>query len=320
MPITPDEVKEEQFRAIFEFFWENPRMFIKAIAKLLRIKRDTASNRLIEALELVWFSKPQIRRKSFANFLEYVYFLKCKNPAEFFSKFVENENIIYHAVTGGPANLWVVSKKELDFECDTVLEGPRSDYHISFPPNQPWGTAIQNMRKMVEEFNPEDYEPDGIIKTRWNEYIEWDSEYEALFNEFNYDLRKAITPIIRKHLISWAKLDKWLKNLSTSCTVFTLYYPGTIKSYDPYLFMFETDYEDFMINLFSELPTSTWFFKVSNRLFMYAHVKREYVRVVNSQIDIRRLHIPHLVMDLLKKEVVKSEGHGIVECYWNSDP
>jgi len=30
----------------------NPRIFIKAIAKLLRIKQDTASNRLREAFEL----------------------------------------------------------------------------------------------------------------------------------------------------------------------------------------------------------------------------------------------------------------------------
>ena len=68
------------------------------------------------------------------------------------------------------------------------------------------------------------------------------------------------------------------------------------------------------------MKSPTWFFRVSNRLFMYAHVKREYVRVVNSQIDIRELQIPFLVRELFKKEVIRSEGHGIVECYWNSDP
>lgn len=319
MSLTPDEVKERQFRAIYEIFFENPRIFRKIIAKLLHVKRDTASNRIKEAFELVWLSKPQIRRRSYANFLEYIYFLRCRNTAEFFSKFVDNENIIYHAVTGGPANLWVVSRKELDFECDVLVGGLRSDYHISFAPDQSWETAIQNMRKMVVEFNPKDYKPEGIIKTHWTETVEWDSEYEALFREFNYDLTKPITPISRKHLISWGKVDKWLKNLSTYCTVFTLYYPGTISSYDPYLFMFETDYEDFLVNLFSELPTSTWFFKVSNRLFMYAHVKREYVRTVDSQIDIRELQIPFLVEELFNKDVIESESHGIVECYWNSD-
>ena len=320
MSLTPDDVKEEQFRAIYEFLSENPRIFIKKIAKLLKIKRDTASNRLKEALEQGWFSNPQIRRRSYANFREYTYLLRCENSAEVFSRFIDNENITYHALTGGPANLWVVSRKELDFECNTVLGGPRSDYHISFAPNQPWGTSMQNMREMVEVFNPKDYEPEGILKTHWNETIEWDSEYEKLFQEFNYDLRKAITPILRKHLISWGKLDKWLKNLSTSCTVFTLYYPGTISSYDPYLFMFETDYDDFLINLFSELPTSTWFFKVSNRLFSLAYIRREYMRVADFQININKLQIPNMITKLIKKGVIKTETHGIVECYWNSDP
>jgi hypothetical protein len=34
------------------------------------------------------------------------------------------------------------------------------------------------------------------------------------------------------------------------------------------MFMFETDYEDFIVDLFSELPTSTFFFKVANKLFV----------------------------------------------------
>lgn len=319
MPLTQEE-KERQYRAMYEAYYESPRIFKNKIAKLLHIKRSSASDRLKEALELGWLSKPQIRRRSYANLKEYTYFIKCKNPAEFFSEFVDNENIIYHALTGGCTNLWVVSREELDFQCNVSVKGLRSDYHISFAPNHSWETAIQVMRKMVEDFNPKDYEPEGIIKMHWNETVEWDSEYEALFREFNYDLTRPITPIIRKHCISWRKLDKWMKNLSKYCTIMTGYYPGKISSYDPYLFMFETGYEDFIINLFSELPTTTLFFKVSNKLFSLAYVKKKYMRVVNSQIHIRRLHIPNLVMDLLKRGVILSETHGIVECFWNSDP
>ncbi len=233
---------------------------------------------------------------------------------------MDKENIIYHATKQGATNLWVVSGKELNINCDKVVGGLRSDYHVSFAPNQSWETAIQKMRRMVEDFNPKDYEPEGIIKTHLNETIEWDSEYEALFKEFNYDLTKSIKKIMKKHLISWTKFEKWFKDLPRLCTVMTGYYPGKISSHDPYLFTVETDYEDFIVNLFSELPTTALFFRVSDQLFILAYTKREYVRVMDSQIHISKLQIPNLVTNLLERGTILSETHGIVECYWNSDP
>lgn len=316
------EEKEKQYRAIYEALWKNPRIFRKDIVKLLHTNYVSVNNRLEEAYTLGWLSKPQIRRRSSRNFGEHVYFLKCPDPPEVFSQFVGKENVVYHALCSGEMNMWVVARGNLNLpcECDALLEGLRSDYHVSFAPHQPWETAIQKMRKMIEGFNPKEYEPQRIIDILWDETMEWDSEYEALFREFNYDLSRQITPILRKHRISWEKVERWMRNLSTYCTVFTLYYPGGISSYDPYLFMFETEYEDFLVNLFSELPTSALFFKVSDRLFAYLHVKREYVRVVNSQIDIRRLQIPSMIKNLTKKGVIKKESHKIVECYWNNDP
>ena len=315
----PKDREEKQFRVIYEALYDKPRIFYKNLGDVLHISSDKASIKMQKAIKLGWFFNPQVRARSYANLMEYTYFLKCKNPARYFSEFINKESIIYHALTGGCANMWVVSKEELDFSCKNVVSGPRSDYLASFPPNHSWDTGIHRMQKKVEEFNPKDYEPEGLIKTHWNKTIEWDSEYEELFKEFNYDLRKPITPIMKKHLISWKKVDNWMKNLQTYCTIITGYYPGGIKSYDPYLFMLETDYEDFIVNLFSELPTTTIFFKVSNKLFVYAYVRREYIRFVSSQVHINRLQIHNLLLDLLEKGVILSENHGIVECYWQKD-
>jgi hypothetical protein len=315
----PKEKEEKQFRVIYEALYDKPRIFKNEMGELLHIHPNSASSKMKKAFRLGWVSNPQIRLRSYANLKEFAYFLKCENSAKYFSEFVNNGNITYHALTGGSANLWVVSREKLDLSCSEVISGPRSDYHISFAPDQPWDTAIEKMHNMVKEFNPKDYEPQGIIKTHWNETIEWDSEYEKLFREFNYDLTKPITPIMRNNLISWTKVDKWMKNLSTHCTIMTFYYPGRIGSYDPYLLIMKTDYEDFIVNLFSELPTTTLFFTVSDRLFAYIHVKREYIRVTNSQIHINRLHIPNLLMDMLDRGIILSECHGIVECYWNSN-
>ncbi|MBU7028580.1 MAG: hypothetical protein HXS48_16720 [Theionarchaea archaeon] len=314
------EDKERQYRSIYEFFYEIPRIPINEIASRLQVTRHTAKNRLKELFGLGYASIPQIRMRSFANMLEYVYFLSCENPVELFSEYQRIESVIYHATMYGSTNLWVVSKEELDFDCNVLVGGPRSDYHLSYAPNHSWDTAIKRMRKKVENFNPYDYSPERILETHWDETLEWDSEQERLFHVFNYDLRQPISTIQKKNLISWAKIDAWLKNLSEYCTIINAYYPERISSYDPHLFVFETDYEDFLINLFSELPTTSWFFRVSNKLFLYAHVKKEYSRVVDFQIDITRLQIPELVTKLIKKGIVHSGFDAIVQCYWNKDP
>jgi hypothetical protein len=317
---TTLEEQERSFRVIYEAFFRKPRIFINDLSPILRLDRHTAGNRVKKAIELGYVSTPQIRRRSYANMKEHVYFFNCENPVKQFSISCQLENIVYQASLIGSTNLWVVSDTELDCDCDILLHGLRSDYHVSYAPNHSWETAIQKMRKKVDSFNPGDYTPEGIIKTHWDETAIWDSEYEKLFNEFNYNLRKSITPIIRKNLISWGKLEKWIKDLPKYCTIVTSYYPKMLSSYDPYLFMFETDYEDFVINLFSELPTTTWFFRVSGKLFVYAHIKREYSRVVDFQIDIRELQIPILTADMLERGIIQSEFHTIVECFWNRDP
>jgi len=314
------EQKEEFYRAIYDILFRIPRAKIYEIARMLQIDRNAASNRLYEAFNRAYISKPQIRRRIYANMKEYSYFLQCENPSEFFSECLQNENIIYHAVMTGFANLWVLSNKELDFDCDVVASGLRSDYHVSYAPNHSWRTAVQIMREKVQNFNLKDYEPEKVIQNHWNETIEWDKEDEILFKEFNYDFRRPITPIIRKNLISWGKLEKWMQKLSKSCTIITHYYPKRISAYDPYLFVFKTDYEDFLINLFSELPTSSLSFKVSDKLCIYAYVKREFARIVETQSNIKELHIPTLAAELRRKGIIQKEAHSIVECYWNEDP
>lgn len=134
MPQSQED-RERDYRAIYEAFYENPRTFKKEIASLLHVRPSSADNRIRKAIELGYMSKSQIRRRSYKNLMEYTYFFKCKKPSEFFSEFVNNEKIVYHALMGSYANMWVVSRGELDPNCRKVLGGPRSDYHASYAPN-----------------------------------------------------------------------------------------------------------------------------------------------------------------------------------------
>jgi hypothetical protein len=131
-------------------------------------------------------------------------------------------------------------------------------------------------------------------------------------------LRKALTPLKREYLIATQKFKNWLKKLPECCNIMVRYYPEKRSSYDPYIFVFETDYEDFVIDLFSELPTSSTFFKVSDKLILYAYVERKSVRDDDIQpiSDVSELHIPLLMRKLLKKGIIKSKAHATVNYHW----
>ena len=76
--------------------------------------------------------------------------------------------------------------------------------------------------------------------------------------------------------------------------------------------MFETDYEDFIIDLFSELPTSVSFFKVSDKLFVLTYISKPFVRSKDLQVS-SRYYLPLLMVELSNKKIVESKAHAIGE-------
>lgn len=314
--MTNLEERRKQYRYIFELLDREPRIYIKDIALKLKIDPNTASNRLAEALKEKYFSLPHLRKLSYHNMIEYVHLVDCRKPLELFRQYQEDSNVIYHARMSGFASMWIITKEKIDIE-GVVINGPRSDYHISYPPNHSWKQAIQIMQRQAEAFNSKEYYPKGIIRNHWDETIEWDEIDEILYREFKYNLRKKFSSIMRTHHISANRIYRFLGRMYESCTVFTRYFPETIMGYDPYLFMFKTDYEDFVIELFSELPTSSFFFKVADKLFLYANIERSSIREPGRHMsDISQLGIPLLVEGLLKRGILESEEHTLVEYYW----
>jgi len=318
--LTGIKEKRKQYRIIYELMNETPRIRLSSLSKTMKMRPSIIGKRMQEAFDYVYVVRIQIRRRSYANFKEYVYFVKCEDPEGMYEKYTRDENVVYHLLLDGFCDLLVISRGKIDIKGDIVFEGPRSDYHISVPPDRSWDTAISIVQKKLEDFDPEEYQPKGIITCHWDETIEWDEEDEILFRELKYDLRKPVTPLMDKYQISGGKAWEWLRRLPETCTIVTGYYPESISGYDPLVYLFETDYEDFIIELFSELPSTCWFFKVSDRLVLYLWVDRGSMENANRPIsDISKLHIRNLVRDLLKKGIINSKARARVECYWRKD-
>jgi hypothetical protein len=314
---TSLEEKIRQYRAIYENVSETPRIKPAPLSKIMKLRPSVVETRIEEAFNLGYVVRPQIRKRSYSNFKEYMYFINYEDPYELYEQYIKDKNVVYHAVTDGFSNFFAVSKDKFDIEGDVVIEGCRSDYHISFAPDHSWEKAIQIMKEKVSHFDPDTYLPRGIIKTHWDETIPWDVQDEILFGEFKYNLRNPVTPVTRKHHIRRDKVKHWLKTLPETCTFVTGYFPKTISMYDPYVLMVETEYEDFIVDLFSVLPTTSWFFKVSGKLLLYLWVDRGSMQSVDfPKPDVSKLHIPLLLRSLSRKGIIKNKAQARVECCW----
>jgi hypothetical protein len=282
------------------------------MAVMMDLDWRTIANRVKEASEFEYIIGPQARKRSYQNLKEYMYFVKCKKPELLYLKYREDQNIIYHAKTAGFCNLWITAKEKIDIEGDILVEGYMSDYYVSYPPDHSWETAIEIMKKETEIFNPQCITPQNYIQTHFDKTIKWTPEDELLYRYFKYDLRKPPTPILKEPDIWEHRIYSFLERLPEMCTIELGYYPDSLSVYQSYLFMFETDYEDFIIELFSKLPTTSFFFKVSDKLFAYMHIPKEFARIDESYLS-NKLHIPLLIIDLEEKGIVKTNDYLILE-------
>ena len=310
------EQKMKEYRIFFDLLNVKARTSYSEIANVLGIDIRTARDRLKEAIEKGYITGPQIRKKSFSNLKNYMYLVRSEDPIEIFEELSMDQRVIYHALLDGFCNLRVVTTEKIDIK-GTICGGPSSDYFITYPPDQTWEASSENMWDLIRKFDPDIYVPKGYIKTHWDESAEWSETDETLFQEFKYNFRKPLRPILKKSGIRLDTIKNWLKRLPHYCTVLTCYFRESLYAYGPHLFVFETDYEDFIIDLFSQLSTTCWFQRVSGNLIVHMWALTRPVQEENTCIrDIPELQIPLMIRDLKKKEILKSEAHAMFKCYW----
>ncbi len=94
---TTKEEKKRQYYTIFRLLNENPRILPSAISKVIGTEPKTAGNRTNEAFKEGYIVGPHIRKRSFKNFIEYVYFVNCKDALEQYLKLSKDERFSYLA-------------------------------------------------------------------------------------------------------------------------------------------------------------------------------------------------------------------------------
>jgi len=282
---------------------------------MLKETQNKTEKLIEEAIKQGIFYYPQLRKRSYSNTRQYTYFLKSPDSFGVFTDLMEDNRVTYHAKITGYLNVWIVSNQKLDFP-DSLIEGYRSDYHFIKAPNQSWDTAIGRIHEMIDTFDTKEYEPTNYLNLRLHKRIHFPPEYEIMYHYFKTNSRKPLTPLMRRHKIPTDTIDQFFSNITKLFTVAVPYYPGGISTYEPWLFQIDINYEDFVIDIFSELPTTSLHFKVNNKLFCYIYGKLELIRSVTEKKDICKIQIPWIMHKLRKRGIITHEQHGLVDCYW----
>jgi hypothetical protein len=298
------EYRRKQFRTIYESLYENLKIAKKSIAENLDVCKKTAYTRFEEAMQHRIIVGPEIRKRSYTNLSEYMCFAKCEDPESAYLTCCRNPIVFYNALASGFCNLWVIAKDTIDIDGDIIIEGYRSDYHVSYAPDHSWEKALNILKKRVENFNFDDYTPKEIIKTHLDNRIPWDDKDELLYQGLKYFLRNRTHSIMEEHTIPLSKVNRFMEDLPQYCTIATQYFPDGRSHYDPYLYMVRTNYEDYIIELFSQLPTSSTFFNLSGMLFFHIYIARGYPEISPHPFYEKRC-ISRLIKDLVKKGVIK---------------
>jgi len=105
---------QRRCRLIYETLFGNYRVSLNELRGILRVRN--ASRILKKSREEQYIVGPEARKMAYLNFPEHVYFVDCDDPNLLYQKYREDENIIFHALMYGFANLWVISKEKIDIE------------------------------------------------------------------------------------------------------------------------------------------------------------------------------------------------------------
>jgi hypothetical protein len=280
---------------MFSYVNKESRIPFAEIARRMGKDKRTISSWWKIAVENRIIIPPVLRKKSFSNFREYVYFLKVRDPSKLFDQLKDNREITYYMVQTGFSNFGITSSRPIDPPGNVILWGEKSDYYISTPPDHSFRKAINIIEKKLGSIENATSSP--LIYHNCP-YEPWDKKDEILYQEFCNDFRKPLTPVMRKHQIYSDKIMKWIRSSHEFGQIITYYFPNGEAVYLPSIFMLKTDHDSLIIDIFSQLPLTSTYYRLGTHLIMTIHVP---------------FHLR--VKSLIRKALSRLQEEDIVETY-----
>lgn len=280
------------------------------MTRIFKVNPKTVDTWWKAALEKRIIIPPVFRRKSYLNFREYYYFLNVKDPHEIYESLQTKElPITYCTVQTGFCNFQIISREPIDPPGDIIFSGPRSDFHVTVPPKCKYEEGVKKIEELLQNVHRIE-ERESPLQYHDEPYEPWDEKDEAIFWEIWNNVRISFTSVVKKLGTYNDKTWSWFRNRNFFGQTIIMFFPMGESSYQLSLYAIETEHDSMLIDLFSQLPTSTLFYRMDGRVIMGVY----------TPFTLKGRHIIRKILSILqKKELVTEYTNSIVEYYFRPD-
>lgn len=294
---------------LFNLVQKDIRIPVTHMAKKLKVNPKTADDWWTTAIKNRIIIPPVLRRRSFLNFRERIYFVRVDDPHSLYEQLKKSKDILYYSVQTGFADFQIITEHPLSLKLDIVLSGERSNYFVSVPPCCTFEESILRIENRLEKVSKSTRIPSPLIYQK-KSYAPWDELDEAIYRAICNDLRKPFAHIMKSTGSYSNKLMDWMRRRDKFGNTITMFFPEGESSYQLSLFCINMSrrYDWILIDLFSQLPTSSVFYRIKRKVIMCIYLP--FFPSPDARIIVRSV-----LSKLQKKELVKSYTNSIVEYY-----
>lgn len=305
--LSKEDIKYLEYQ-IYSLRYDDPWIPNKQIAKLANRSISTVKRYARRAEEEIIVPTPQLRLNSPFRKAALLLF---EDKLEAYNELQAYTGIIYLSVYQGDWDITALYDGSVDFSQVSgyrgkVMEGSMEKVFTRKVRYTSWKACFAAMEKLLEQKIEE-----STISCR-SSYPEWNDDHWKMFNYFRLNLRKKFNPLRKKCPISWRCYEEWKENLRNYCTIIMHYFPEGYQAYDRLTLCFRTDYEEYIVKLFSTFPTSSVFHKIGKYLLVNIFVPLDYEQ---------QMRVYDVVSRLLRKRIITDymDGNRIVSWHCRNE-
>ena len=299
-----EEDKKYLTYQIYSCRYDDPWVTDKKVARMLDHSISTINRCAQKAEKDLVIVNPSPKVKPHPYFKAAL--LKFDNKYRAYEELQTYKEIRFICMYHGDWDFRVTYDAPLDFEkipgCIRVVAdgviGPALSPKVAY---KTWEQCFKSLDTYVEE-NTQLEESEFDHNPR---IPDWGEEEWKLYYYFLPDLRKPFTQLRKKTLISWSTYQKWKKTLEEYCTITAGFFPEGVLSYNDMTLCFRTRYEEYIVELFSLLPTSSLFYRIGDYFLANIFIPKEYDKIPR---------VYRVIFELLDRGIISdcSDGYGFL--------